>query len=821
MEELYSELLIARGIDIHIDEVYSKVISGTKMILLTDCEVTLRGQSNSTMLKESMLYQVHIDPKFPFTSAATSIKNGLDFNTIKSELAGYFPTFNQEQYEVEHADPEGSILITAGAGSGKTTVMVQRILFLLKHVKVEPSSVAMITFTREAAKNMFEKLREALYFRFQITGDAAYLKDIEHLNELQISTIDSFLYRMFKNLGGEVGLGSNFTIKNFKLERRELIEREIDAFLNSYQIANRITSAFKQFLTEIRDYELIRLIDQFWADFEKRGVIPSSKEVVQKLFGPADEYYKPLQDLIVSVITACHSAFLEEQLNENAVTLSYLSSMLDQAVMERPELMQQIQLDYDYLFIDEFQDSSDFQIRLAQRLAVQFQMKLFVVGDVKQSIYRFRGADDSAFEKLLGADYGGNKWLPAYSLQQNYRSSKKLLEVMDQKYFSFWGSSFSYTEKDRLISNKPKENGVIPLKVTPLAYEEKQECKGTIISWMKRAMQQAEGKQPKKHRVAVLTRTRKEARLVAEWCASEKIPFHLDIGGTLFESPSARDLNRLLHALLFTNEPAYACEYLMSPYSSYQLDPSFLFEADGNPDAVRKIIDPYLTDLKRYQKEIRRLPILSLLRLIINESEPVNRYYELLILKGAEPEEAKRRATAYELNLTRIMDLMVQSQGGDHVSLPSILNWLQIQIKSNREEDEPKDDIFTYHAVNILTVHRAKGLEYHTVVIPFTDRFFHASVLYNSGIIFNKDKAQAGWKIRLKVGREQSQDDKEYTSPNFNSLQTSEQNAIKAEELRLLYVAMTRAEQQLWIVKCTFKPGKECWAKYLPVYESE
>lgn len=821
MEQLYSELLIARRININLDEVCSKVISGTKVILLTDCEAEWNDSANIGIVKDSMLYQVHIDPNFPFAPAAHSIKNGLDFYTIKLELDGYFPTFNQDQYEVEHADHEGSILITAGAGSGKTTVMVQRILFLLKHVKIEPSSVAMITFTREAAKNMFEKLREALYYRFQVTRDVAYLKDIEHLNELQISTIDSFLYRMFKGLGGEVGLGSNFSIKNFKLERRELIEREIDTFLNSYKNANRITAAFKQFLTEIRDYELIRLIDQFWAEFEKRGVVPSNKEEVQKLFGPADEYYKPLQDLIVTVVTACHSAFLEEQLNENAVTLSYLSGMLDNVILEHPAVMQQIHFEYDYLFIDEFQDSSDFQIRLAHLLTIQFQMKLFVVGDVKQSIYRFRGADDSAFEKLLAHDYGGNKWMPAFSLQQNYRSSKKLLEVMDQKYFSSWGSSFSYTEKDRLISNKPKEGGVTSLMVTPLAYEEKQECRGTIMSWMKRAMQQAEGRELRKHRVAVLTRTRKEARLVAEWCASEKIPFHLDIGGTLFESPSARDFNRLLHALLFTNEPAYACEYLMSPYSAYQLDPSFLFEADGYPDAVRKLIDPYLSDLKKYQKEIRRLPILSLLRLIINESEVVNRYYELLLQKGTETEEAKRQAVAYELNLSRIIDLMVQSQRGDHVSLPSILNWLQIQIKSNREEDEPKDDILTYNAVNILTVHRAKGLEYHTVIIPFTDRFFHTSVLYNSGIIFNKDKTQAGWKIRVKAGTEQGQDDKEYSSPNFNSLQTREENAIKAEEMRLLYVAMTRAEQQLWIIKCTFKPGKECWAKYLPVYESE
>ncbi|MBY0001445.1 UvrD-helicase domain-containing protein [Priestia aryabhattai] len=817
MELVYSELIIAKKRVINLHDIYTKVLSGTKVIILTDEEIKWPDRNTREIVKKSMLFQVHHDSDFQFKQDYWSCRNGAGFNYIAKELKKRFPTFNVEQYEIEHSSKDNPILIAAGAGSGKTTVMIQRILYLMKHERVSPDKISMITFTREAAKNMFEKLNEALYMRFRITRKAEYLKDIEKLNGIQISTIDSFLYKIFGQLGGEFGLSPNVRIRNYKRERKEMIEQAVDAYINKFKEEHNNSSYFDHLLSTVRDYELVNLIDDFWTEFEKKGVRISSKQDLESLFGEVDKVHKPLQDLIIYALTECDKRFYTEQLNDNAITLSYMSRMIDQLLEEDSNLLTKFNLSYEYLFIDEFQDSSDFQIKLAQAMKDQLGINLFVVGDIKQSIYRFRGADDNAFNKLVAPESSKSKdnW-SKFFLKQNYRSSRDLLSTLDNVYFSQWGKNFKYKENDRLTSFKDKAEGTVPLRVFPLGYEEKNECRPTVINWLHNVMKQVEGKDSKKHKIAVLTRTRREARLVAEWCADEMIPYHLDIGGTLFESEAARDLNRLLHALLFSNDTRYICDYLTTPYSKHQLDPSYLLAADGSREALMQLLEPYLNELKFYQKESRRIPVLSLLRTIMEETEVVQRYYESQKKNGLQIEEAKRKALAYELNLGRLFDLIVQQHNNDYISLSSLLTWLKVQLRTNRNEDEKKDEELTKNAVNILTVHRAKGLEYHTVIIPFTDRYFHTS-LFKSGIIFDAEKRSAGWKFTIDRKGGSGPEKINYSNMEFNKLDYDERNAIEAEELRLLYVAMTRAEEQLWIIKYTTKK-KECWAKHLPVY---
>ncbi|MBK5462003.1 UvrD-helicase domain-containing protein [Peribacillus sp. TH27] len=817
MEQVYSELIIAKSRLIDIQDIYRKVMSGTKIIILTNQEVNWPDKENEKLLKKSMMYQVHCDVDFLFEQNYLSYQNGKGFDNIYEELKNYFPTFNAEQYMIEHNTKEESVLVAAGAGSGKTTVMVQRVLFLMKHESVSPEKIAMITFTREAAKNMFEKLSEALFLRFKITQRAEYLRDIEKLNGIQISTIDSFLYKMFRQLGGGHGLSPNVRIRNYKQERKELIEQAVDAFISEYTDKVGESSYFDRLLSNIRDYELIKLIDDFWSEFEKKGVQIQSKEVLDSLFGQVDEVHKPLQDLIVQVLDECEKSFSKIQEDDNAVTLSYMSRIIDQLLKSNSNLFRNISLPHKYLFIDEFQDSSDFQIKLAQMMKQQLNVSLFVVGDIKQSIYRFRGADDNAFNKINPPGSAvEEKVFSKFSLNQNYRSNKDLLSLLDKNYFSNWGSEFKYGENDRLISFKVIEEGAIPLYIKPLNYEEKDECGSTVINWLKTAAKQTQGKE--KSKIAVLTRTRREARLVAEWCADEQIPYHLDIGGTLFESEATRDLNRLLHALLYPNDTRYISDYLTTPYSRFYLEPSFLFSADGKKEELLKLLDDYTGQLKEYQREVRRIPVLSLLRIITEETEVVNRYFERQKKQGLSPEDAKRKALSYELNLGRLFDLMVQQHSNDYMSLPSLLSWLNIQLKTNRNEDEAKDEELTKNAVNILTVHRAKGLEYHTVIIPFTDRYFHTT-LFKSGVVFNTKKTKAGWKFVVNRSKQANSEKLNYYNNEYGNLDDIERKAITAEELRLLYVAMTRAEQQLWIIKYTAKT-KECWAKYLPVYNS-
>ncbi|MEH7746765.1 ATP-dependent helicase [Neobacillus drentensis] len=825
MEHLYSELIIGKKQSINISYLQKKVLSGTKVIVLTDEEILWPEEASRKLLKESMLFQVYTNHSFPFTEITRSYWNGLGVEEIEGVLEKYFPAFNSKQFLIEHSSTEKPALIMAGAGSGKTTVMVQRIMYLLKHINIAPDTIAMITFTREAAKNMFEKLSDALYMRFQITKKAEYLFDIEKLNSIQISTIDSFLYKLFRQLGSVIGISANVQIRNYKRERQELIESVVNHYISELERNKKNTVFLNNLYTHIRDYEFVKIIDLFWGEFEKKGIQISSKEALQELFGESDSVHKSFQDLIIHVIRECDEQFRTQQIQENAVTISSLSKMTDTLIEADPSALEQIHLSYQHLFIDEFQDSSDFQIKLAQLFAGRLNMNLFVVGDVKQSIYRFRGADESAFEKLQQGSLQSENW-NSFSLRQNYRTSRVLLELLDRKYFSLWDGYFPYSDSDRLISFKKKEKSAVPLIVYPLNYEEQRECRSHVVEWIQSLKDQFKDKDPQKYKIAVLTRTRKEARLVAQWCENEQIPFHLDIGGTLFENSAARDLNRLLHALAFPGDTVYMCDYLLTPYSKVQVDPTFLLKADSNAEALKQLLNPYTQTLHNYQDEARRIPVLSLIRRIIEESEVVRRYYEIELQNGAGEEEAERKALAYELNLGRLLDVITEQYIGDYVSLHSLLTWFNIQLKINRNEDEAKDEKLTVNAVNILTVHRSKGLEYHTVIIPFTDRYFYTSLM-NSTLVFNNDKTKAGWQITARGRAADRSEDIHFSNKNFGSIsrssqfsegKMSEEKAIEAEELRLLYVAMTRAEEQLWVIKYTTKPNKPCWAKYLQIH---
>lgn len=822
MEHLYSELIIGKKQLINISELQQKVLSGIKVVVLTDEELLWPEETSRELVKKSMLFQVYTTSTFPFAEITHSYSNGLGVEEIEGVLEKHFPSFNSKQFLIEHSSTEKPVLIMAGAGSGKTTVMVQRIMYLLKHINVSPDTIAMITFTREAAKNMFEKLSEALYIRFQITQNAQYLFDIEKLHNMQISTIDSFLYKLFRQLGSEIGASANVQIRNYKRERHELIESVVNKYISGLKKNQENNIFLNNLFTHIRDYEFVKIIDLFWGEFEKKGVQIPSEEAFQELFGESESVHKSFQDLIIHVIKECDEQFYKQQVQENAVTINSLSKMIDSLLDTNPSVLEQIHLPYQHLFIDEFQDSSDFQIKLAQLLGGRLDTNLFVVGDVKQSIYRFRGADESAFEKMQQGSVLSVDW-NAFSLRQNYRSSKELLELLDSKYFSQWSGCFSYRESDRLLSFKKKEEGAVPLIVQPLNYEEQKECRSFIMKWINRARDQFKEKDPSEHKIAVLTRTRKEAHLVAQWCEDEQIPFYLDIGGTLFESEAARDLNRLLHALAFPGDTRYMCDYLLTPYSKTRVDPAFLLKADSDVEALKQLLHPHTEALRKYQDEARRIPVLSLIRRIIEESEVAGRYCEIQLLNGNEKEEAERKALGYELNLGRLLDVIAEKYSGDYASLHSLLKWFKIQLKTNRDEDEAKDAGLTVNAINILTVHRSKGLEYHTVIIPFTDRYFYTALM-NSALVFNDDKSRAGWQITARHS-----ENVHFSNKNFNRISKvplyserdgmmSEEKAIESEELRLLYVAMTRAEEQLWIIKYTTKPTKSCWGKYLQVY---
>ncbi|PAE37517.1 UvrD-helicase domain-containing protein [Bacillus sp. 7884-1] len=129
------------------------------------------------------------------------------------EVARNYTSYYLEQYMIEHSSPNQHLSITPGAGTGKTTVIVQRFMYLFQKVKASPKEIAMITFSKESASEMHRRLREELFTRYRLTKQQRYLYYSEELKKMRISSIHSFAKMLLNEIGSLLGYGRNVEIR--------------------------------------------------------------------------------------------------------------------------------------------------------------------------------------------------------------------------------------------------------------------------------------------------------------------------------------------------------------------------------------------------------------------------------------------------------------------------------------------------------------------------------------------------------------------------------------------------------------------------------
>ncbi|HZG70705.1 MAG TPA: UvrD-helicase domain-containing protein [Chondromyces sp.] len=728
------------------------------------------------------------------------------------KIASAFPQFNIEQYRIEHAPFQENIMVKAGAGTGKTTVMVDRVLYLLLKAKAEPAEIVLITFTRDAAHNMYQKLRELLLLRSKATASPRFLSLLERLNEMNIKTIHSFSKALLRELGSLRGFGLNLQLRSFKTEKKRWIEEELNRHFERELAETDVT--IESLISPLRFYELVDTLYDFWEKFEQKGF--SSDEIKKAHFGDAPSGNGRLNDLIQTVIRNVENRFTEEKEILNAVTMNDLTRQID-IIREThgADAFRTLSTKVSYLFVDEFQDSDDVQIRLIATIQEAFRSTLFVVGDTKQSIYRFRGANHTAFDILKQSLNERHISIndEDYYLNKNYRTTKELLDEMD-KYFSWWGEKkfLQYDgRQDRLLGMR---HGHVetPLVVQSKREDTKENMRTDIMPFIKVRFEQIRalnenaktGEEPGK--LAVLTRTIEEARIINRWCGKENLPTRLRVGGGFFLSQAVRNFHSLVLALLFPDDGKYIANLLDGPYGQGNRPVlSKLLESGGyTADTIAVLKEATEFPFEKYQTLLSYHPVLAVLRTVIRDRKPYNWVFsrkldELRESYGEEyPEErlvteARDETRKYELTVGKLFEMLHQRFSEDFVSLNSIADWLGRQIATNRDEEEVtvEPSVGGLDHVHISTAHRAKGLEYHTVIIPFTERPFTSSF---SKIIFDDKKSMAGWSIS-KPGHETRNNE------HFTELASHDETESIKEETRLLYVAMTRAKNELVLIR--------------------
>lgn len=734
--------------------------------------------------------------------------------------------FNFEQYLVEHAAPEKNIVIRAGAGTGKTYTMISRIGYICYTQNVPLPKMAerivMITFTNEAADQMEEKLKD--YFRncYLITSDPNYLHMIAQIDHMQISTIHAYAKSLIAQMGTSFGYGIDMGITSSEFYRRKKISDVLDDYIHQKEkeYGKDFTDKLGMPVYAIRD-SILSFIGKLHNKSVDIGAIEPQN------FGTLlnDEPHNNLHELFASVIPAVEREYSEELLKNNRIHLGSMMSLLNR-FLDDPDSESRIRgLKKDkhaqqFMFVDEFQDTDDSQIDSLLRIAQILDYKLFLVGDIKQCIYRFRGAREKAFDRLGIAD-NPDKWLE-FSLRRNYRTDKYLLDIFDcsfAKWSKMGGELLAYDAgKDKLIGtqdyngsyldNKERFYKCLPaenedLRIPALVEE---------IRRIQRRIRFEEGHglklSAKEKSIAILVRENWQADMIRADCARLGISVHTNTGGDLYMSQPALDMLILANALVHFDEADYLYNLVTSNFFDLDIPRSNLYEirmkihsggwrskADEK-DQVNYLINymnPMLANMsdeknntwEKIVASLRTKPILQAVREVYSTLEPWKNF-------SGDP----WKQHYYQMNVDLLFEQIINACNVDRLTINTLQEHLYNSIVSHVSVDSrtPACDE-DEGSIQCITVHKSKGLEYGHVIMPFCSASMDFIKRTQLHISVTKDQDQ------YRIGYSMNVGDSGETVQNDYYDEVVEKSEKAREETRILYVAMTRAIRSFSWVK--------------------
>ncbi|MBG9768386.1 DNA helicase PcrA [Bacillus vallismortis] len=623
-------------------------------------------------------------------------------NYISNQLLSGLNPVQQEAVKTT----DGPLLLMAGAGSGKTRVLTHRIAYLMAEKHVAPWNILAITFTNKAAREMKERVESIL-------GPGA--------DDIWISTFHSMCVRILRRDIDRIGINRNFSILDtadqLSVIKGILKERNLDPKkFDPRSILGTISGA-KNELTEPEEFSKVaggyydQVVSDVYADYQKKLLKNQSLD---------------FDDLIMTTI-----------------------KLFDRV----PEVLEFYQRKFQYIHVDEYQDTNRAQYMLVKQLAERFQ-NLCVVGDSDQSIYRWRGADITnilSFEK----DYPNASVI---LLEQNYRSTKRILSAANEviKNNSNRKPKNLWTENDDgvKISYYRGDN----------EFGEGQFVAGKIYQL------HSSGKR-KLSDIAILYRTNAQSRVIEETLLKAGLNYNI-VGGTKFYD--RKEIKDILAYLRLVSNPdddisftrivnvpkrgvgATSLEKIasyaaMNGLSFFQAIQQVDFigvsaKAANALDSFRQMIEN-LTNMQDY------LSITELTEEILDKTE----YREML--KAEKSIEAQSRLENIDefLSVTKNFE-----QKSEDKTLVAFLTDLALiadidQLDQKEEESGGKD------AITLMTLHAAKGLEFPVVFL---------------------------------MGLEEG------VFPHSRSLM---EEAEMEEERRLAYVGITRAEQELYLTNAKMR----------------
>lgn len=362
----------------------------------------------------------------------------------------------------------GPSIILAGAGSGKTRVLIHKVLYLIQECQVSPSEILMVTFTNKAAQEMKERILS--FF------EGSHSKGEQPL----VTTFHALGARLLRRHAERVGLSPQFAI---------------------YDTSDQL-EAIKQVMTELG----ISI-----KDIKPGSALGTISNAKNELLDPTmyATFSKGSYQLAVAAIYTRYQRLLKEN---NAVDFDDLVLLIVKLLKDNPDIAERYQKTFQYIMIDEYQDTNKPQYELTKLLAKQAK-HVCVVGDFSQSIYSWRGADFKNL-KRFETDFAGTK---TFALSQNYRSTQKILDG---------ASAVIKKNTSHPVLTLWTENGQGEHLVVYEARDEQNEAEFIVKTILEHGVSKLSD-------CAVLYRTNAQSRVIEEVMLHHGIPYTL-IGGTRF-----------------------------------------------------------------------------------------------------------------------------------------------------------------------------------------------------------------------------------------------------------------------------------------------
>ena len=595
----------------------------------------------------------------------------------------YLDELNESQrVAVEHI--YGPIMVIAGAGSGKTRVLTYRIAFMMEQ-GIDPFHILALTFTNKAAKEMTERIGH-------IVG-AAEAKNIS------MGTFHSVFSKILRFNAERIGFPNNFTIYDTQ-DSKSLIKdiiKELNLDDKTYKpsmVFGRISAAKNNLISPeayIANTE-IQLED-------KQSRRPELGRIFQ--------------------------TYANRCLKAGAMDFDDLLYFTNVLLRDFPDVLHYYQQKFQYILVDEYQDTNYAQYLIVKKLAAAYQ-NICVVGDDAQSIYSFRGAN---IENILNfrKDYPD---FALYKLEQNYRSTKNIVEA---------ANSIIKKNKDQILKTVWTDNNEgAKIKVQRSLTDNEE---GRTIAQAIFERKTAEG--ARFQDFAILYRTNKQSRAFEEALRKLNMPYKIYGGLSFYQRKEIKDLLAYFRLSANPHDEEALKRVINYPKrgigkttieniiiaanrygtSMWEVITDFQqFPADVGAAAKAKIYE-FTTMISSFGAELEKTDAFTLAERIAKSSGILR---ELLAEKDKGPEEVERFQNIEEL-LAGIQEFVRGAEAGTLRTLADFM--MDVALLTDADQEKPEDR----NHISLMTIHSSKGLEFpHIFIVGLEENLFPSQMALNS-----------------------------------------------------------------------------------------